>query len=178
MTQIAGANKGGGQKFRLIMQREPAPGTEGYISNFVEIFAWVMTVPAYKALWDLLCPHVNPYAWGYDFWYNGYAGQRVSGHRMGIVSSVRVQHEQGGSGPGEQGRTDNTAVKVKWNAVLAQERHYRKFRGVDLAGRRNRLDIANTSWNGAVTGYLRYRDDISNDELTRYFRDRSKLAHK
>jgi hypothetical protein len=67
---VMGANTGGGQKFRTIMQREPLPNTEGYISNFVEIFAWVVTVPAYTALWDLLYPTINPFGWGYDFWYD------------------------------------------------------------------------------------------------------------
>eukprot|EP01031_Cornospumella_fuschlensis_P036438 gene36438-44201_t len=64
---ILGANKGGGQKFRNIMQIPAPASSSGYISSFVEIFAWVMTIPAYKALWELLCPSVNPYAWGYDF---------------------------------------------------------------------------------------------------------------
>ena len=59
---------GGGQQFRNILQTERQPGTEGYSSVYVEIFAWVMTVPAYEALWRLLCPSINPFGWGYDFW--------------------------------------------------------------------------------------------------------------
>ncbi|KAJ1429322.1 hypothetical protein B484DRAFT_479482 [Ochromonadaceae sp. CCMP2298] len=147
---IMGANKGGGQKFRNIMQTPAQPSTEGYISSFVEIFVWVMTLPAYTALWDLLLPAVNPYAWGYDFWYSGYAATHVRGHKMGIVSTMGVKHEQGDL----LGRTDNADVKVKWNAVLAQERHYKMYKGVDLAYYRQHLDIANTSWNGAVKGLL------------------------
>lgn len=130
IVQIEGANKGGGQKFRNIMQTPPAPHSEGYVSNFVEIFAWIMTMPGYEALWELQRPHINPYAWGYDFWYHGYASRKAVAaghcHRMGIVSTMRMQHVQGVE------RTDGTAVKVKWNAVLAQERHFKRYGGVDL----------------------------------------------
>ena len=149
--QISGANTGGGQKFRNIMQTAPQPGTEGYVSNFVEIFVWFMTMPAYTALWELLNPRVNPYAWGYDFWYDGYAASKVPGHKMGIVSSMVVVHKQGSA---QLGRTDNTEVNVKWNAVLAQERHYKKYLNVNLAHYRVHLRIANTSWNGAVVWYI------------------------
>jgi hypothetical protein len=151
--QISGANKGGGQKFRNIMQTPPQPNTIGYVSSFVEIFAWLLTMPAYEALWELLCPEVNPYAWGYDFWYNGYAKQRVPGHRMGIMSSIVFAHEQDGTGTGA-GRTDNTRVEDKWNAVMAQERHYQKYRGISLSQCRKHLDLSNSSWNGAVKDYL------------------------
>ncbi len=40
---VVGANKGGGQAFRGIMQRPAMPGTVGYVSVFVELFAWVAT---------------------------------------------------------------------------------------------------------------------------------------
>jgi hypothetical protein len=148
LSQIMGANKGGGQKFRNIMQTPPQPNTEGYISTFVEIFVWVMTAPAYTALWELLSPGSNPYAWGYDFWYSGYAADTVKGHKMGIVSSMAVQHVQG------KERSDNAGVKVKWNAVLAQERHYKMYKGVNLLHYRQHLDIANSSWSGAVKGLI------------------------
>jgi hypothetical protein len=72
------------------MQREAQAGTEGYVSTFVEIFAWVLTVPAYEALWQLLHPFTNPYGWGYDFWYDNYAAARVPGHKMGIISTLQV----------------------------------------------------------------------------------------
>lgn len=143
------------------MQTPPQPGTEGYVSNFVEIFVWVMTMPAYTALWELFYPALNPYAWGYDFWYDGYAadGGRVPGHRMGLVASQRVQHVQSAdAGDPVLGRTDNTEVRVKWNAVLAQERHYKMHRGVDLHHYRTHLRIANTSWNGAVQDFLPTRE--------------------
>ena len=40
---VVGANKGGGQAFRTIMQRPAVVGTQGYVSVFVELFAWVGT---------------------------------------------------------------------------------------------------------------------------------------
>lgn len=152
---ISGANKGGGQRFRDIMQIAAPPHTAGHVSSFVEIFAWMMTMPAYTALWELLCPTVNPYAWGYDFWYNGYARGTVRGHRMGITNAFTLQHEQDVSSTG-LGRTDNTAVEVKWKAVEAQERYYRKHRSIPLRQFRSQLDISNTSWNGPVKGYMQY----------------------
>jgi hypothetical protein len=133
----------------------PAPShSAGYISSFVEIFAWIMTMPAYTALWELLCPSVNPYAWGYDFWYNSYATATVPGHRMGITNLYSLHHEQDVNLEG-WGRTDNTKAEAKWNAVQAQERHYRMYKNIPLQMHRKNFDIANTSWNGAVKGYLR-----------------------
>ena len=67
---------------------------------------------------------------------------------MGIVSSIKVKHVQGDE------RTDSAKIEQKWNAVLAQERHYNKHLGVNLARIRKNLDIVNGSWNGAVKGYL------------------------
>jgi len=86
----------------------------GYVSSFVEIFVWLMTIPAYTSLWELLYPSINPYAWGYDFWYDGYArdkdkssrgkegkeeeegrrGREVRRHKMGIMSGMIVIHQQ------------------------------------------------------------------------------------
>jgi len=153
LSQIAGANVGGGQKFRNIMQI-PAPETSaGYVSSFVEIFAWMMTIPAYTALWELLCPWVNPYAWGYDFWYNGHAAATVPGHKMAITNQWTLVHEQDVNAEG-RGRTDNTKVDVKWGAVVAQERYYKLYKDIPLHAYRKRFDIANTSWNGAVKGFL------------------------
>ena len=140
------------------MQREALPGTAGYVSIFVELFAWVMDMNAYKALWELLYPSVNPYGWGYDFWYNNYAGSRVPGHRMGIVSVVKVKHQQG-----SEGRTDNTAVKVKWAAVEEQERVYKSHLGINLKLCRKNLNLRNSSWNGAVTAFL--IDDHGEDTI-------------
>lgn len=151
--RVVGANVGGGQAFRTIMQAKPQPGTEGYVSTFVEWFAWVMTFQAYEALWELLCPHVNPYGWGYDFWYDNYAKRSVVGHKMGIISTFEVKHEQDTAVEGA-GRTDNTKVETKWAAVLSQETHYKSHLGIDLRGIRQKLELKNTSWNGAVQGWL------------------------
>jgi hypothetical protein len=112
-----------------------------------------MTLAGYRALWELQCPEVNPYAWGYDFWYDGYARNTVSGHRMGIASTMQMKHEQDTSESGA-GRTDNTNINDKWNAVIAQERHYWNHMNVPLTQYRKKLNIRNTSWNGAVQGYL------------------------
>lgn len=136
------------------MQALPEVNSLGYVSKFVEIFAWVMTFPAYQALWELLCPEINPYAWGYDFWYNNYASKSVKDHRMGIASILYLEHHQESPNSG-LGRTDNTKEEIKWNAVLAQERHYRLYKGINLSQHRKNLGLANTSWNGAVTDYLR-----------------------
>ena len=41
---VIGANTGGGQAFRTIMQRPAVVGTSGYVSVFVELFAWMGTL--------------------------------------------------------------------------------------------------------------------------------------
>lgn len=139
---VVGANKGGGQAFRSIMYREAQAGTEGYVSVFVELFAWIMTVPAYHALWDLLYPSVNPYGWGYDFWYDQYALLRVKGHKMGIISTIKVNHEQDFSSP-NGGRTETATVDEKWSAVLEQEKVYLSHFGVNLKKYREELRLKN-----------------------------------
>lgn len=150
-AKISGANKGGGQKFRNIMQTDAIPGTEGYISIFIEFFAVMFTFPAYEAFWELLFPFINPYGWGYDFWYDGYAKIKVQNHKMGILSNFEILHDQGVS---INDRTDNTDIKDKWNAVITQEKHYLRYKDVNLAKIRNNIDLSNSSWNGAVKGFL------------------------
>ena len=59
-----------------------------------------------------------------------------------------VEHVQGNE------RTDLGSIDEKWAAVVAQEKYFSAFHNVKLTQYRNRLDIANTSWNGAVKGYL------------------------
>lgn len=152
--RVLGANVGGGQAFRTLMQAKPQPGTEGYSAIFVEWFAWLLTIRAYEAFWELLCPHVQPYGWGYDFWYDSYAKTRVPGHKMGIISTIEVKHEQDTTVPGS-GRTETANVETKWSAVQKQEKHYKEHLGVDLKTIRQSLKLQNTSWNGAVTGFLR-----------------------
>ena len=150
---MIGANKGGGQQFRTIMQRMPIPNTVGYISTFVEIFAWIVTPLAYKALWDLLYPSVNPYGWGYDMWYDNYGLMTVPGHKMGIVSVIEVKHEQDFTAP-NGGRTETASMNDKWLAVLQQEGFYKRYMNIDLKKCRKVSRMSNSSWNGPVLGYL------------------------
>lgn len=154
LKRVIGANVGGGQQFRRIMQAEAQAGTEGYMCHFVEIFAWVLTVPAYEALWELLYPSVNPYGWGYDYWYDNYAKLRVRGHRMGIVSTVSVKHEQA-----EFGRTETATEKEKWKGVLAQEKVYYSHFGVNLKRCREKA-LPNATLYGGVYGYLYDSPDV------------------
>ena len=148
---VSGANKGGGQQFRNIMQTPAQSNTEGYVSTFLELFAWIMTMPAYEALWQLLYPSINPYGWGYDLWYDNYAKRRVVGHKMGVVSNVRAFHQQDLA---ITNRTDDTSPDTKWKALVFQERHYQTYYGVTLHKYRETMDLKNMSWNGAVVGYL------------------------
>ena len=148
---VSGANKGGGQQFRNIMQTPAQPNTEGYVSTFLELFAWVMTIPAYEALWHLLYPSINPYGWGYDLWYDNYAKRRVVGHKMGVVSAVRALHRQDLA---IANRTDDTSPDTKWKALVFQERHYQTYYGITLHKYRETMDLKNMSWNGAVVDYL------------------------
>ena len=70
---------------------------------------------------------------------------------MGIVSSVRVKHNQDLS---KANRTDNTHPDQKWRGVKFQERFYQAHYGITLHKYRETLDLKNTSWNGAVIDYL------------------------
>ena len=56
--------------------------TVGFVTSFIEIFAWIMTMPAYQALHELLLPDINPYGWGYDLWYDNYARIKVPGKKF------------------------------------------------------------------------------------------------
>lgn len=179
--RVENANKGGGQDFRKIMFADPVEGIEGYVSVFVEMFAWVMKVEAYESLWELLLPEVNPYGWGYDFWYNNYAKYRAvdSQHKMGIVTSVTTVHDQSlapaddGKAKrtsGTIGRAESAGVKEKWEAVKAQERYFKKYHGYDIG--QAKINLSNSSWNGAIVGYLHtvpleYLEAASRDRLVK-----------
>jgi hypothetical protein len=170
-----GANKGGGQKFRQIMQTPAPDRIEGYVSSFIEIFAWIMTMPAYEALWNLFAPQINPYAWGYDMWYDGYArsvlgdGKKEGpGHRMAIASKVKFLHEQDigpaassedGGGDASRGRTDKTDFKTKWQAVMRQEKYYQKHYGIPLSYFRKHMDLSDHTWKGPIKGELKLCSD-------------------
>lgn len=77
--RVINSNRGGGQDFRLIMQKKldnistatgssSADGIVGYSTCYLELFAWLMTATAYEAFWQLHYPSINPYGWGHDFW--------------------------------------------------------------------------------------------------------------
>ena len=68
---------------RTIMHWSAVPGTNGYVSLLVELFAWMGTVSAYEALWEILYPSVNPFGWGHDFWYPQYGLANVPNHKTG-----------------------------------------------------------------------------------------------
>ena len=90
--------------------------------------------------------------WGYDFWYDNYALLRVPGHKMGIVSSIRVKHDQDLKA---SVRTDNTKVEDKWKAVVAQEKFYQTHLNIKLQKFREKMRLKNSTLTGAVIGYLR-----------------------
>ena len=146
--RVLDANKGGGQQFRQIMSEKPREGTSGYITCWLEMFAWVMTMPAYVALWEVLYPSINPYGWGHDFWYDNYAREHVRGHRMGIISSYTARHVQG------DGRAEASNTDEIWAAVLQQEKVYLSRFGVDLKKHRQNMALTNSSLLGAVHGFV------------------------
>ena len=59
--------------FRHPMQMDPLPGSVGFETAYIEYFAVVYTFAAYEALWDFFCPHINPFGYGFDYWYYFYA---------------------------------------------------------------------------------------------------------
>ena len=148
---VIGANKGGGQKFRKIMQSEKIPGKEGFITVFLELFAWVMTIPAYDIFWKLLTPSINPYGWGYDLWYYNFAVQRLPNHKMGVITSVRAYHDQNLT---KAQRTDNTHADQKWRAVRRQEAYFKRFHNVILKGFKPDTNSLISTTSGVAIGYI------------------------
>lgn len=144
--RVIGALSAKGQPFRDDLQRLAVPGTAGYLPLFIEMFVWMMTPLAYECLWELLQPQVNPYGWGYDFWYHGYASGRVHmeglssphtvsspdglPHKMGIVSIMTALHDQNTT---EFVRTDNESPINKWKALKAEEILFERSYNVPLA---------------------------------------------
>ena len=142
--RIEGASTRKEDTFRKVMQDLPKEGTVGYRSTFVEIYAFVMTIPAYTSLWKLLHPSINPYGWGYDFWYDCVAKMDYPNHSMGVISTYSAVHDQDLS---KTERADNTSIGDKWEAVLRQERHYARYMKIPLAE-------CMQNFSGAVSGYL------------------------
>lgn len=68
---------------------------------------------------------------------------------MGIISSIQVKHEQEVGG-----RTETASMNDKWKGVQKQERFYRRYKNIDLKSYRENSRLKNSSWNGAVLGYI------------------------
>jgi hypothetical protein len=56
-------------------------------------------------------------------------------------------------------QADNTSIDIKWKALLNQENFYKTDKKMDLKNFREKLQIKNSTWSGAVTGFL--YDEIS-----------------
>ena len=103
--------------------------------------------------------------------YDNYAKRRVLGHKMGIISNVKVFHKQDLT---KTNRTDNTNPDEKWKALVLQERYYQTHFLVTLHKYRETMDLRNTSWNGAVVSYLKVPQDRPGAEERRRERERRK----
>ena len=103
------------------MMAFPESGTVGLKTNFVEIFAYVMTIPAYTALWQLLYPSINPYGWGYDLWYDCVAKKGNFNHSMGVISVYSATHQQGDV------QADNSGWEAKHDAMIKQEKYFAEY---------------------------------------------------
>jgi len=152
--RVRGQSKGGGQKFRDVMDKEPPVGTEGTVSEFMEIYVYLMTADAWELLWTLLHTPTNPFAWGYDMWLPKFCRQAFEAHgnvyKQGIVSSLRTEHFQGDV------RADNSGTKAKWQGVLAQEKFYRKYLDIDLRHFRSSKERSEGSLASPSAEYLSY----------------------
>lgn len=67
---------------------------------------------------------------------------------MGIISTIKASHDHNRSA------TDTTDAYKKWGALIKQEETYEKMYNLTLKNYRNKLNVKNSSWNGAATGYL------------------------
>ena len=56
-------------------------------------------------------------------------------------------------------QADNTSIDIKWKALRNQENFYKTDKNTDLKNFREKLQIKNLTWSGAVTGFL--YDEIS-----------------
>ena len=70
---------------------------------------------------------------------------------MGIVSTVRVKHDQDLK---TTIRTDNTKVEDKWKAVVLQEKFYQTHFNIRLQKFREKMRLKNATLIGSVIGYL------------------------
>lgn len=149
--RVIGSTKYGGGG-RLFMNEKALYGTAGYVVKFIEMYAWIMTNAAYRALWELLVPEINRHGWGYDYWYDGYAKTRVLGHKMCMISPIVTKHMV-------QNRSlnaDNTTGLVKMRGLRDQERFFLLNRSVDLFAK-SVEDKSQTTW----VGDLRWLGPVS-----------------
>ena len=113
----------------MVTYPNSVPGTAGCLTNFIEMFAYILTVPAYNFLWDLFDPVNNPYGWGYDMWYSEYARSRYPLHKMGVINVYAVTH---GDINKKQIRADAADQSVKLLALKKQEEYYTNTLGIPL----------------------------------------------
>lgn len=124
---VENSNRLRSQRFRDIMQTPGENGTDGHITSFLSINAWLMTMRAYRALWELVHPSLNPDGWGYDLWFDLYAKSRIGNHKMGIITSCRAEAV---ASPAEQDTL--RSPQIKWSEQLKQEKYYENYYGVSL----------------------------------------------
>lgn len=149
--RIVGATVTKGEEFRYIMDAKPENGTIGFRSSFVEIFAYVMTIPAYASLWQLLYPSINPYGWGYDLWYDCVAKKNNRDHSAGVIATYTALHDQDLS---KTERADNTDWPSKWEAVIQQEKYYGHLFKIPLKRCREHFQAVTARKEGVLLGYL------------------------
>ena len=58
-------------------------------------------------------------------------------------------------------QADNTSKEIKWKSLLKQEIFFKSYKSTDLKYYREHLQVKNSSWSGAVTGFL-YDEIASN----------------
>jgi hypothetical protein len=135
--------------FRSVMQVAPeSKSIAGYHTVYAELFAWVMTMRGYHILWDLLSPNLNPYGWGYDWWYYGYAQMLLNTTDiMGVTSDYKIMHVQGTE------QTDNTPKEQKRDGLHLQETHY--MRNLHIPLKKFGEDYESESLKTAITGHLK-----------------------
>ena len=128
---------------RIYMRKKPKPGSEGFIVQYIEIFAVIMSSFAYKHYWELLLPDINPYGWGPDIWYDGYTKYKIKSlenntfidnkttelyHKMCIISSMTVRHMIAN----RTFNADNTHRDIKMMAFRNQEKYFLIHHNIDL----------------------------------------------
>jgi len=107
-------------------------GTAGCLFPNLEMFAYIMTQDGYSALWDLILPDINPYGWGYGYWYNGYATHINPYHKMGVISIFEVIHTHAFGGS----KADSASNTKKLKCMYSQESYFKKNYNISLSDMR------------------------------------------